>query len=270
MSETITVVATAAGRRYAVREADPDDEPAMWALFEAATAYFEAATGLPPGPADVQSLHYSLPPGADWRDRRVLVVTEEAPTSGGTPAIAGIIDVVLRFPKPDACSVGLFLLHPSLWGTTLGPALARGLLERAAASGIRRVTATVPSRWERGRRFLSSLSFTPAGPSPQDSAPQESAPTRLPAAGCLATRRADRQSELRPARTSRGKGRVAAGPRVARTGPGGRGRGILHDRRQGELLAAARESAGARVRDVASDPAWIGTPVDSKVQNPYW
>ncbi|MGV4926079.1 GNAT family N-acetyltransferase [Streptomyces sp. BHT-5-2] len=179
MSETITVVATAAGRRYAVREADPDDEPAMWALFEAATAYFEAATGLPPGPADVQSLYYSLPPGADWRDKRVLVVTEEAPTSGATPAtpaIAGIIDVVLRFPKPDACSVGLFLLHPSLWGTALGPALAGSLLERAAASGIRRVTATVPSGWERGRRFLSSLSFTPAGPSPQGSAPQDSAP----------------------------------------------------------------------------------------------
>ncbi|MGW0085488.1 GNAT family N-acetyltransferase [Streptomyces sp. NPDC003393] len=159
MSEPITVVTAVTGRRYAVREAEPDDEPAIWALLEAGTEYFEAATGLPPEPGDVQSLYYSLPPGADWQDKRILVVTEEHPHSAG-PSVAGVVDVVLRFPSLDACSVGLFLLRPSLWGTGLGPALAGSLLDRAAASGIRRVTATVPSGWQRGRRFLSALSFT--------------------------------------------------------------------------------------------------------------
>lgn len=159
MSETFTVVVPATGRRYSVREADPGDEPGIQALFEASTEYFEAATGLPPGPADVQSLYYSLPPGADWQDKRILVVTEENPSAGG-PSVAGLVDLVLRFPSPDTCSVGLFLVHPSLWGTSLGPALAGGLLERAAGSGVRRVTATVPVGWERGRRFLSALSFT--------------------------------------------------------------------------------------------------------------
>lgn len=162
MGETFTVVTAATGRRYVVREAGPDDEPGIQALFEAGTEYFEAATGLPPGPADVQSLYYGLPPGADPQDKRILVVADEDPGSAG-PFVAGLVDVVLRFPTPDACSVGLFLLRPSLWGTSLGPGLAARLLEHAADSGVRRVTATVPAGWERGRRFLAGLSFTITG-----------------------------------------------------------------------------------------------------------
>ncbi|MFD1663467.1 GNAT family N-acetyltransferase [Streptomyces caeni] len=152
-------ITTADGRRYHVREAEPRDEPEVLALFEAGSAYVEAATGLPSGPADLQSLYYSLPPGADWQDKRILVLTEG---TGGP--LVGVVDAVLRFPAPDACAVGLFLLHPSLWGTRTGPAVAAALLERAAASGIGRVTATVPVGWERGRRFLSSLSFHLTGP----------------------------------------------------------------------------------------------------------
>ncbi|MFC3577596.1 GNAT family N-acetyltransferase [Streptomyces yaanensis] len=166
LTEPITAtITTADGRPFAVREAGPEDEPGVLALFEASTAYFEAATGLPSGPADLQSLYYSLPPGADWQDKRILVVTED---TGGP--VAGIIDAVLRFPTPDACAVGLFLLHPGLWGTRVGPAVAGALLARATASGISRVTATVPAGWDRGHRFLASLSFrftdppAPAGP----------------------------------------------------------------------------------------------------------
>lgn len=162
MTEPITAeITTADGRRYAVREAGPDDEPGVLALLQAATTYFEAATGLPSGPADLQSLYYSLPPGADWQDKRILVVTED---TGGP--VVGVIDAILRFPAPDACAVGLFLLHPSLWGTRTGPAVAGALLERAAASGTARVTATVPVGWDRGRRFLTSLSFRFGDPAP--------------------------------------------------------------------------------------------------------
>jgi GNAT superfamily N-acetyltransferase len=159
ISEPITV-ATEDGRRYAVREAEPDDEPGVLALFEAGAEYFEAATGLPSGPADLQSLYYGLPPGADWQDKRILVVTGE---DGG---VVGIVDAVLRFPAPDACAVGLFLLHPSLWGTRTGRAVAGALLEHVEASGLTRVTATVPADWDRGRRFLTALSFRFTGPAP--------------------------------------------------------------------------------------------------------
>ncbi|MGW5605325.1 GNAT family N-acetyltransferase [Streptomyces sp. NPDC003753] len=161
MTEPITVT-TEDGRRYTVREATPDDEPGVTSLFEASTEYFEAATGLPSGPADLQSLYYSLPPGADWQDKRILVVTE-----GADGPVVGIVDAVLRHPDPDACAVGLFLLHPSLWGAGAARPLATALLDRTAASGTARVTATVPSDWDRGRRFLTALSFRFTGPASQ-------------------------------------------------------------------------------------------------------
>jgi RimJ/RimL family protein N-acetyltransferase len=161
MTEPITVT-TEDGRRYTVREATPDDEPGVTSLFEASTEYFEAATGLPSGPADLQSLYYSLPPGADWQDKRILVVTE-----GADGPVVGIVDAVLRHPDPDACAVGLFLLHPSLWGSGTARPLAAALLDRTAASGTARVTATVPTHWDRGRRVLTALSFRFTGPAAQ-------------------------------------------------------------------------------------------------------
>ncbi|MGV9564276.1 GNAT family N-acetyltransferase [Streptomyces sp. NPDC003480] len=162
MTEPLTLaITTDDGRRYTLREAVPADEPGVLSLFASGGAYVEAATGLPSGPADLQSLYYSLPPGADPQDKLVLVVTED----GGR--VVGIIDAVRRHPAPDACAVGLFLLHPSLWGTGTGRAVAGALLDRAAASGVIRVTATVPVDWPRGRRFLASLSFRFTGPAPR-------------------------------------------------------------------------------------------------------
>ncbi|MEU6368372.1 GNAT family N-acetyltransferase [Streptomyces sp. NPDC046931] len=161
MTEPISMtITTDDGRRHTLREAVPEDEPGVLALFEDGAAYVEAATGLPSGPADLQSLYYSLPPGADWRDKLILVVTEDA------GRVVGIIDAVRNHPVPGACAVGLFLLHPSLWGTGTGRAVATALLDRAAASGTTLVTATVPVGWSRGRRFLASLSFRFTDPAP--------------------------------------------------------------------------------------------------------
>ncbi|MDT0465523.1 GNAT family N-acetyltransferase [Streptomyces gibsoniae] len=165
MTEPITIeITTGDERRYTLREAQPADEPGVLALFESGGAYVEAATGLPSGPGDLQSLYCSLPPGADWADKLVLVVTED------DGPVVGIVDAVRHHPAPDACAVGLFLLHPSLWGTGTGRAVAGALLDRAAASGITRVTATVPVGWPRGRRFLAPLSFRFTGPPPRGQA----------------------------------------------------------------------------------------------------
>ena len=145
------------GRPYAVREIEPADEPALWELFQASAGYFEAATGLPPGPADVQSLFYGLPEGAQWDDKRILVVTDE------DGAVVGVVDAVLHHPGPGDCSVGLFLVHPSRQRASLGTSIATHLIKKATETGIRRITATVPREWERGRRFLGALSFTFTG-----------------------------------------------------------------------------------------------------------
>ncbi|WP_212910733.1 GNAT family N-acetyltransferase [Streptomyces sp. TS71-3] len=136
-----------------LREAVPGDEGALSALFEGCEDWFVAATGLPSAPGDVQSLYYALPEGADPDGKRVLVVE-------GGGGLVGVVDVVLGHPGPDGAAVGLFLLAPEVRRTGLGSELARALLERAAAEGVRRVTATVPPGWAPGAAFLSALGFT--------------------------------------------------------------------------------------------------------------
>jgi GNAT superfamily N-acetyltransferase len=138
------------GGRLFVREPGPDDEAGLLGLFEACEDWFVAATGLPSGPGDVQSLFYSLPQGASPDDKVLLVVER-----GG--AVLGLVDAVRGFPASGAVSVGLFLLAPSVRGRGLGRALAEALLARA--EGVSLVRATVPSGWRPGERFLERLGF---------------------------------------------------------------------------------------------------------------
>lgn len=140
-------------RPLVVREAEPADEPAVLALFEACDDWFTAATGLPSGPGDLQSLYYALPEGADPGGKRVLVAE-----AGG--AVVGLVDVVLHHPRPDTAAVGLFLVAPEARRAGLGTRLARLLLERAAGRGITRVTATVPAGQPAGEGFVTALGGT--------------------------------------------------------------------------------------------------------------
>lgn len=195
MGEMTTEVKVA-DRRLVVREAEPRDEAQISARFEACTEYFEAATGLPPGPADVQSLYYGLPPGARWEDKRLYLLMEEGGEENAS--IGGILDVILRFPTADTCSVGLFLLHPSQWGMSVGTVWAGRMLEIAETEGIRRVTATAPRGWDRGHQFLTRLGFTIT--SAQQRAPR-------------------RQSKCRTARAGRGSIRTAPELAAGQRGP---------------------------------------------------
>ena len=143
---------------HRVRDILPSDEPGLLRLFEASEDYFVAATGLPAAPGDVQSLYYGLPEGADVRDKQILVVEDPA------GELIGLVDLVLHYPAPDACAVGLFLLRPDARRHGIGSALTAALLARASAGGVRRITATVPDGWEPGKAFLTARSFTLTGP----------------------------------------------------------------------------------------------------------
>jgi GNAT superfamily N-acetyltransferase len=165
---------------HLVREVRPDDEPALAELLHAASDYVEAATGLPPGPADVQSLHYSLPDGADFDDKVLLVV--ESPDG----EVVGLLDAVARHPDPESCSVGLFLIHPAHRGRGLGAAVADVLLWRAREEGLTRVLATVPVGWSAGERFALARSFAVA---PDIAAPADAVGNRNPGPRETPTRR---------------------------------------------------------------------------------
>jgi GNAT superfamily N-acetyltransferase len=148
----------APGGQVLLREPGPADEAPLLALFQACEDWFVAATGLPSGPGDVQSLCYALPPGASPDDKLLLLVERS-----GT--VIGLLDAVRHHPAPGTLSVGLFLLTPSARGTGLGRALADALLARA--QGVSSVTATVPPGWTPGERFLERLGFTLDTPTPR-------------------------------------------------------------------------------------------------------
>ncbi|MFJ6543783.1 GNAT family N-acetyltransferase [Streptomyces sp. NPDC003656] len=166
------------GERVLVREVDPRDEGPLLRLFEECEDWFLAATGLPSGPGDVQSLFYALPPGADPAAKALLVVERNG-------EVAGVIDAVRDHPEPGAVAVGLFLLAPWARGRGLGRAVTEALLPRFGEPPL--VTATVPPGWVPGERFLTRLGFTldsPAAGTPVNgtanraAGPREGAPRR--------------------------------------------------------------------------------------------
>ncbi|WP_063754219.1 GNAT family N-acetyltransferase [Streptomyces sp. NRRL WC-3725] len=138
--------------RLTVQALRPEDEADAARVLSACDDYLVSATGATAMPADVQSLYYSLPEGAEFEQKHLLVLVHE-------DALVGLVDAVQDHPEPDTCSLGLFLLTPRARRRGLGTHAARLLLREAAARGIRRVTATCPESWEPGLAFLTALGF---------------------------------------------------------------------------------------------------------------
>ncbi|MBY8342512.1 GNAT family N-acetyltransferase [Streptomyces spinosirectus] len=144
-----------------VREMRPEDEAGVVRLFTACEDYFVAATGAPALPADVQSLYYALPEGAEPDQKRLLVLCR------GEDDVVGLVDVVDRWPDVGTCSVGVFLVAPEVRRQGVGAGVARRLIEEAAGRGMRTVVATCPGDWEPGLGFLRSLGFEIGRPEEQ-------------------------------------------------------------------------------------------------------
>ncbi|ROQ94323.1 ribosomal protein S18 acetylase RimI-like enzyme [Streptomyces sp. 2132.2] len=162
-----------------VRPMRPEDEPDVARVLAACDDYLLAATGFPALPADVQSLYYSLPDGADFEQKHLLVVCDGA-------TVVGVVDAVAGHPDRLGCSVGLFLLDPKARRTGIGTRVARHLLGEAATRGMRYVTATCPQSWAPGRAFLVKMGFEVSAPA-QDAGPTVGNRLRFPAEEGLCT-----------------------------------------------------------------------------------
>lgn len=141
------------GQPVEIRELGPEDERDVLDLFDAAEDWFLATTGQPAAPGDVQSLYYSLPEGASFEQKQLLLVVVDG-------RLAGLVDAVLHHPAQDACAVGMFLLHPHIRRQGLGTLVARALLAELAGRGITRLSASAADDWRPGLAFLRSLGFT--------------------------------------------------------------------------------------------------------------
>ncbi|WUH92498.1 GNAT family N-acetyltransferase [Streptomyces sp. NBC_00433] len=140
-------------RKVQIRDLEPADEQDVLALFDGAEDWFTATTGQPAAPGDVQSLYYALPEGAAFQDKALIVITVDG-------RIVGVIDSVLRYPTPDGCSLGLFLIHPAYRRQGLGRLVASALLRELAAQDYTQVVASAVEGWQPGTGFLAELGFS--------------------------------------------------------------------------------------------------------------
>ncbi len=138
--------------RLTLRDFTPADEPEVLRLFADCDDWFEAATGHPSGPGDVQGLFYALPEGAAFEQKHLLVAEAEG--------MIGFVDLVVDHPEPGHASVGFFLVPKDLrrWG--IGSEMARALRERFPA--VTRVHAGL-SDFKPGNEFLKAMGFVPNG-----------------------------------------------------------------------------------------------------------
>ncbi|MER5728377.1 GNAT family N-acetyltransferase [Streptomyces sp. NPDC002138] len=157
----------------------PEDESDVARVLAACDDYLLAATGSAALPADVQSLYYSLPDGADFEQKQLWVVCDGA-------TVVGVVDAVTGHPDRLGCSVGLFLLDPKARREGLGTRAARQLLREAAARGMRYVTATCPQSWAPGLAFLVRMGFDMSAPD-QEAGPTVGNRLRFPAENGLCT-----------------------------------------------------------------------------------
>lgn len=136
--------------RLTLRDLTPEDEPQVLKLFAECDDWFQAATGHLSGPGDVQSLYYSLPEGASFEQKRLLV----AEANGTT---IGFVDLVLNHPDERSASIGCFLVPRELrrWG--IGTEMAAQL--KRTYPEIARVTVRVTENWKPGAEFLRRLGF---------------------------------------------------------------------------------------------------------------
>ncbi|MEV6241251.1 GNAT family N-acetyltransferase [Lentzea sp. NPDC051838] len=134
--------------RLTLRDFTPADEPEVLRLFADCDDWFQAATGHPSGPGDVQSLFYALPEGTSDEQKHLLVAEAQG--------MIGFVDLVLDHPAPNHASIGFFLVPKDLrrWG--IGSEMVRAVTER-----YRDITHfhVKLDEFQPGREFLRAMGF---------------------------------------------------------------------------------------------------------------
>ncbi|MCL2543448.1 MAG: GNAT family N-acetyltransferase [Nocardioidaceae bacterium] len=105
-------------------EADEVDEvDEVQALIEADPGYVERITGLPPGPADAQSLLMVVPPDLP-PDRKTVYGVRD-----GSGPLVGLVDVLRGYPDEATAYLGLLQVHADHQRRGLGTRAHAALLE---------------------------------------------------------------------------------------------------------------------------------------------
>jgi ribosomal protein S18 acetylase RimI-like enzyme len=139
--------------RLVARAASGEDLAALQAVLAGAPGYHELVDGVP-APPDAAA---DLLAEAEADVERVLLLLW--PAAGG-PA-AGLLDVQLHWPEPDAAHVRLLLLREAVQGRGLGREATSGLEEVLRREGFRALRLAVTGPNAEARAFWERIGFAP-------------------------------------------------------------------------------------------------------------
>jgi RimJ/RimL family protein N-acetyltransferase len=136
----------------------PSDVADVQAVIESDPAYAERVTGLPPGPADAQSLLMMRPPDVPEEHKVVLGIRRET-------ELVGLVDLVRGYPEAEVAYVGLLLVRGDLQGQGIGRSAHEALLAWVRDwPEVRRVRLAVVATNRAVEAWWESLGYRPVGP----------------------------------------------------------------------------------------------------------
>lgn len=139
--------------RYTLVALTAEDGPDVQSLLERSADYSELVMGLPPGPADAQSLYIDLPEGKGYEDKLLLgVFTAER-------HIVGMFDAIRDYPEPGEWWIGLQLLEPAQRSQGLGERIYTVFEAWAGTRGARGIRLAVLEPNIKAEHFWRRLGF---------------------------------------------------------------------------------------------------------------
>ncbi len=136
---------------------EPQEMAELQQVLERAPAYFELATGGPPGPAEAQSTYSALPPGKTYADKFVFGVYRG-------DRMVGCVDLIRAYPDAHTAHVGLLLIAEPFHRKGVGTAAYRAVEDYVRAwNACDRMRIGVVGTNDRVISFWSKLGFAPTG-----------------------------------------------------------------------------------------------------------
>jgi len=130
------------------------DGPIVQALLEKCTDYFELVTGLPPGPAEAQTLFTDLPPDKTYADKILIGLFDQAET------LSGVLDAIRDYPEPGVWHIGLLLIDPDHRDHGWGAEIYRAFEDWSRGQGAQAIRLGVFEQNEKAQRFWQRMGFT--------------------------------------------------------------------------------------------------------------
>jgi GNAT superfamily N-acetyltransferase len=125
-------------------------------LCAACADYYQEVTGLPPGPAEAQSLFLAVPPHGDYERKRLWGVFE-------SDRLIGVVDGAFGHPEDGHFWIGLVMLEPAARGRGLGSAILNDIADQAMGGGATTLSLAVKSDYAAARRFWKGHGFRTIG-----------------------------------------------------------------------------------------------------------